>query len=380
MKKKIYSLLALFAITFAACGSDSPESSTPTLQPTPTPNEPTETTTTFVHGADISWYTEMAADGKQFYNAAGEVRTCPVLMKELGMNAIRLRVWVNPENAACHFNNTADVVAKAKAAKEAGLDVMIDFHYSDLWADPSRQQTPEAWKNLSLAALSQQVATHTRSVLQAVVAAGVTPKWVQIGNETRNGMLHPTGQLWNDQGDISTGWSNFVNLYNSGYNAAKAVLPQAQVMLHLNTASKATDNRWWLQQFKAKGGKFDAVAFSHYPQVDQEGVDPLTVNTQAINYIKEVHNTYKVPVVVAEFGVKSEANEALATQVTTDFMTKAKALGIDVCSGVFYWEPEVWGNWRPQSYTTFFDNWGAYDMGAFTQQGKPSKVMQAFCK
>lgn len=114
--------------------------------------------------------------------------------------------------------------------------------------------------------------------------------------------------------------------------------------------------------------------------MDQEGVDPLTVNTQAINYIKEVHNTYKVPVVVAEFGVKSEANEALATQVTTDFMTKAKALGIDVCSGVFYWEPEVWGNWRPQSYTTFFDNWGAYDMGAFTQQGKPSKVMQAFCK
>ena len=83
MKKKIYSLLALFAITFAACGSDSPESSTPTPQPTPTPNEPTETTTTFVHGADISWYTEMAADGKQFYNAAGEMRTCPVLMKEL---------------------------------------------------------------------------------------------------------------------------------------------------------------------------------------------------------------------------------------------------------------------------------------------------------
>ena len=380
MKKKIYSLLALFAISFAACGSDSPEPSSTNPNPTPPPNTPTEVTTSFVRGADISWYTEMAADGKHFYNVAGKERTCPVLMKELGVNAIRLRVWVNPENAACHFNNTVDVVAKAKAAKEAGMDVMIDFHYSDLWADPSRQQTPEAWKNLDLAALSQQVATHTRTVLQAVVAAGITPKWVQIGNETRNGMLHPMGQLWNEKGDISTGWSNFVNLYNSGYNAAKAVLPQAQVMLHLNTASKAADNRWWLQQFKTKGGKFDAVAFSHYPQVDQEGVDPLTVNTQAISYIKEVHNTYKVPVVVAEFGVKSEANEALATQVTTDFMTKAKALGINVCSGVFYWEPEVWGSWRPQSYTTFFDNWGAYDMGAFTKDGKPSKVMESFCK
>ena len=379
MKRRFYSLLALLAMTITACGSDGPDTPTPTPTP-PSPSEPTETVTTFAHGADISWYTEMEADGRQFYNASGEARSCPVLMKELGMNAVRLRVWVNPENAACNFNNAADVVAKAKAAKAAGLDVMIDFHYSDLWADPSRQQTPKAWQDLDLAQLSSKVAEHTRTVLQAVVAAGVTPKWVQIGNETRNGMLHPIGQLWNDQGNIANGWSNFVNLYNSGYNAAKAVLPQAYVMLHLNTACKSADNRWWLQQFKQHGGKFDMVAFSHYPQVDEENVSPLTVNAEAINYIKEVHSTYKVPVVVAEFGVKTEADEALATQVTTDFMTQVKALGTDVCCGVFYWEPEVWGQWRPKSYTTFFDNWGAYDMGAFTATGRPSKVMEAFVK
>ena len=379
MKRRFYSLLALLAMTITACGSDGPDTPTPTPTP-PSPSEPTETVTTFAHGADISWYTEMEADGRQFYNASGEARSCPVLMKELGMNAVRLRVWVNPENAACNFNNAADVVAKAKAAKAAGVDVMIDFHYSDLWADPSRQQTPKAWQDLDLAQLSSKVAEHTRTVLQAVVAAGVTPKWVQIGNETRNGMLHPIGQLWNDQGNIANGWSNFVNLYNSGYNAAKAVLPKAYVMLHLNTACKSADNRWWLQQFKQHGGKFDMVAFSHYPQVDEENVSPLTVNAEAISYIKEVHNTYKVPVVVAEFGVKTEADEALATQVTTDFMTQVKALGTDVCCGVFYWEPEVWGQWRPKSYTTFFDNWGAYDMGAFTATGRPSKVMEAFVK
>ena len=379
MKRRFYSLLALLAMTITACGSDGPDTPTPTPTP-PSPSEPTETVTTFAHGADISWYTEMEADGRQFYNASGEARSCPVLMKELGMNAVRLRVWVNPENAACNFNNAADVVAKAKAAKAAGLDVMIDFHYSDLWADPSRQQTPKAWQDLDLAQSSSKVAEHTRTVLQAVVAAGVTPKWVQIGNETRNGMLHPIGQLWNDQGNIANGWSNFVNLYNSGYNAAKAVLPKAYVMLHLNTACKSADNRWWLQQFKQHGGKFDMVAFSHYPQVDEENVSPLTVNAEAISYIKEVHNTYKVPVVVAEFGVKTEADEALATQVTTDFMTQVKALGTDVCCGVFYWEPEVWGQWRPKSYTTFFDNWGAYDMGAFTATGRPSKVMEAFVK
>lgn len=379
MKRRFYSLLALLAMTITACGNDGPDAPTPTPTP-PSPSEPTETVTTFAHGADISWYTEMEADDRQFYNASGETRSCPVLMKELGMNAVRLRVWVNPENAACNFNNTADVVAKAKAAKAAGLDVMIDFHYSDLWADPSRQQTPKAWQNLDLAQLSNKVAEHTRTVLRAVVAAGVTPKWVQIGNETRNGMLHPTGQLWNEQGNIANGWSNFVKLYNSGYNAAKTVLPKAYVMLHLNTACKSADNRWWLQRFKQYGGKFDMVAFSHYPQVDEENVSPLNVNAMAISYIKEVHNTYNVPVVVAEFGVKTEADEALATQVTTDFMTQVKALGTDVCSGVFYWEPEVWGQWRPKSYTTFFDNWGAYDMGAFTSTGRPSKVMEAFVK
>ena len=379
MKRRFYSLLALLAMTITACGSDGPDTPTPTPTP-PSPSEPTETVTTFAHGADISWYTEMEADGRQFYNASGEARSCPVLMKELGMNAVRLRVWVNPENAACNFNNAADVVAQAKAAKAAGLDVMIDFHYSDLWADPSRQQTPKAWQNLDLAQLSNKVAEHTRTVLRAVVAAGVTPKWVQIGNETRNGMLHPTGQLWNEQGNIANGWSNFVKLYNSGYNAAKAVLPKAYVMLHLNTACKSADNRWWLQRFKQYGGKFDMVAFSHYPQVDEENVSPLNVNAMAISYIKEVHNTYNVPVVVAEFGVKTEADEALATQVTTNFMTQVKALGTDVCCGVFYWEPEVWGQWRPKSYTTFFDNWGAYDMGAFTATGRPSKVMEAFVK
>ena len=245
MKRRFYSLLALLAMTITACGNDGPDAPTPTPTP-PSPSEPTETVTTFAHGADISWYTEMEADGRQFYNASGETRSCPVLMKELGMNAVRLRVWMNPENAACNFNNTADVVAKAKAAKAAGLDVMIDFHYSDLWADPSRQQTPKAWQNLDLAQLSNKVAEHTRTVLRAVVAAGVTPKWVQIGNETRNGMLHPTGQLWNEQGNIANGWSNFVKLYNSGYNAAKTVLPKAYVMLHLNTACKSADNRWWL--------------------------------------------------------------------------------------------------------------------------------------
>src|SRR5262245_28461707 len=105
----------------------------------------TDTDTTkpfFAKGADISWITQMEAAGIKFYNASGTAMDCMQLMKSLGMNSIRLRVWVNPTNGWC---NNADVVAKAKRAQQLGLRLMIDFHYSDYWADPGKQNKPAAW-------------------------------------------------------------------------------------------------------------------------------------------------------------------------------------------------------------------------------------------
>lgn len=107
-------------------------------------------------------------------------------MKELGLDAIRLRVWVNPSDGWC---NKEDVVKKAKKAAELNMDVMIDFHYSDIWADPGKQFKPAAWENLGLTELKQAIANHTKDVLNALKSAGVTPKWVQVGNEIRPGML-----------------------------------------------------------------------------------------------------------------------------------------------------------------------------------------------
>ena len=377
--KKLLTLFASMALTaLAACGGDD-EPHDSNLEP---PKDPVESVSGFARGADISWYTEMEADGRRFYNNKGEERTCPALMKELGMNAVRLRVWVNPENAACHFCNAADVVKKAVAAQEQGLDVMIDFHYSDLWADPSRQETPKAWKDASLDELKDLVAEHTRSVLQQVVQAGVTPKWVQVGNETRNGMLHPTGQLWdnNGGGNLPDGWKHFTALYMAGYNAAKAVCPTALVMPHLNTASKVADNNWWLDEFRKAGGKMDALALSHYPQADGTATTPEAVNKQALLYIKQAAKAYGVPVIVSEFGVKTQADVTTATRLASDFMAGCKEMGTDVCAGVFYWEPEVWGQWRPASYTSYFDNWSAYDMGAFDAAGRPTSVLNSWAQ
>lgn len=375
MKKIFLLAMAFFAISLTACGGDD-DPITPSPNPTP---EPEPSPTSFVKGADISWYTEMEADGRLFYTADGTQSDCPKVMADIGMNAVRLRVWVNPENAACHFCNTADVVKKAKEAKQCGLDVMIDFHYSDLWADPSRQQKPKDWEGLSFDQLLQKVAEHTRSVLTAVKEAGVTPRWVQIGNETRSGMIYPDGALYDsDWKPLTDGWKKFTQLYMAGYNATKAVLPQAIVMPHLNTASKIEDNLWWLGQFKAQGAKFDMIGFSHYPQVDDNTQQPVSLNVKALQCMQQVSQKYGVPAMVVEFGVRTNANEALAASITSDFMTHIKGAGTDVCAGIFYWEPEVYGDWRPQSYTTFFDNWGAYNMGAFNAAGRPSSVLNAW--
>ena len=124
----------------------------------------------FSKGADIGWVSEMEQQGHKFYNRDGVETDCFVLMKQLGMDAIRLRVWVNPDK---RFNATPDVVGKAVRAKRAGMDVMLDFHYSDNWADPGQQRKPRAWRTYSAQQIERAVYHHTTQVLEAVKLAGV---------------------------------------------------------------------------------------------------------------------------------------------------------------------------------------------------------------
>src|ERR1035437_5958209 len=154
-------------------------------------NAPIVKVDNFAKGADVSWVTQMEASGKKFYNSAGTEMECMALLKSLGMNSIRLRVWVNPADGWC---NSQDVLAKALRAKNLGMKIMIDFHYSDSWADPSKQTKPTAWTNLSFNDLKTAVATHTTDVLNLLKTNNITPEWVQVGNETGNGMLWEDGK------------------------------------------------------------------------------------------------------------------------------------------------------------------------------------------
>lgn len=382
MKKMLLFAAFFAAMTVAACGGDD------TPEPPVTPEEPEqpgeqpdqpgeqpgdqpESTAEFVRGADISWYTEMEADGKKFYTAEGVETPCPQLMRAIGMNAVRLRVWVNPQRKGCgSYSDPADVLVKAKAAHEAALNIMVDFHFSDWWADPSRQEMPLDWEDLDMDALQTAVTDHVRQTLGSLKQAGIPVTWVQVGNETRNGMMHPAGQLWNEQGDLADGWKHFAALYMAGYHAVKEVYPDALVMPHLNHAYE--NNLWWFDKFRSAGGQMDMIALSHYPQADDDSQSWSALNQAAITQISNLHARYGVPVMVAEFGAKI-ANEPLAAQVAADFMQRARSLGKGVCAGVFYWEPEVYGNWRPSWYVPL--GWGAYNMGAFTATGRPSSVL-----
>ena len=156
---------------------------------------------------------------------------------------------------------------------------------------------------------------------------------------------------------------------NAGYEAVKAVFPQCPVLAHVDNAY--ADNAWWFEQIGNAGGKFDAIALSHYPQTQP---DWKKCNADAVKQIKSLAAKFNKDVIISEVGVKTPANETLAAQVLSEFMTEAKK--ITRCKGVFYWEPEVDGKWKPAVYGTL--GWNAYDMGAFTTSGKATGVMDAF--
>lgn len=368
----------MFAFTLAlmACGNDGDNSSHNSNQQgnnhsktndNTTPETPSNDAKSFIAGADISWVTEQEADGVKFFNTDGQQRDCFTLMKEIGMHAIRLRVWVDPQGYGYgKWCDKDDVVKKAVRAKNVGLDVMIDFHYSDFFADPSRQETPKAWQGLGLEDLKTKVKEHTVDVLSAVKQAGVNPKWVQVGNETRNGMMWPTGQFYDpskNYAEISGAWENYVALTNAGYDAVKQVLSNATVIVHLNNAWQDCD--WWFAKYRELGGKMDMIGLSHYPMAENDKTWK-EVNSLALKQIIHLINKYKVSVMITEIGVKS--GEEDASNAIEEFVNDARA--IDQCMGAFYWEPQVYGGWVPAYYKTV--KWGSYDMGGFTNDGRPT--------
>lgn len=305
-------------------------------------------------GADISGTTELEAHGVQLYNAAGEPRENTQLMKELGMNAVRLRVWVNPKDG---FSSKEDVLVMAKRAKALGMAIMIDFHYSDWWADPAKQNIPAAWKNYNYKQMKRALAKHTAETLRLLKKNGIDVKWVQVGNETTNGFLWPMGRAQENM-------RQYAGLTDAGYAAVKKVYPKATVIVHLDCASDAKRYDFIFDGLRKYRARFDMIGVSVYPYWDIDSKLETdwhgTIEHFADN-LRRITKKYGVETMVVETGVEVK-KPVEGKVILKEIINAAKNNTDGHCHGVFYWAPELEGQ---------------YPLGAF-ENHRPTVIMEAF--
>jgi arabinogalactan endo-1,4-beta-galactosidase len=341
--QKLLPVFIFISFSCTTCGKKDDGNGTP-APPPPTP-------AVFAKGADISWLTQMESSGRKFYNSSGTEQECMALLKSLGMNTVRLRVWVNPSGG---WNNSADVVAKAFRAKNLGLRIMIDFHYSDSWADPGQQTKPAAWASQDFTTMKNSLAAHTTAVLTELKNNFITPEWVQVGNETNNGMLWPEGKA-------SVNMANFAQLVTAGYDAVKAVFPSAKVIVHISNGWDNSLFRWMFDGLKSNGGKYDVIGMSLYPS----STNWATLNTQCLTNMNDMVARYEKEVMVVEVGMSWDQPTA-GSAFIADLITKTKSVANNKGLGVLYWEPQAYNNWQ------------GYTLGAFDNSGKPTGALSAF--
>lgn len=318
----------------------------------------TDNTTNFAKGADISWLPQMEASGYVFYTTDGKPEDCFKILKDHGINSIRLRTFVNPsDNPQSGHCSKDETVAMAKRAKQWGMKVMINFHYSDSWADPAKQNKPKAWEDLDFAALKKTLYNYTYDVISALRTEGVTPEWVQVGNEIPTGMLYPEGHTDN--------WAQLVELLNTGFDAIKEASPNSQVILHVDQGNNKERFRWWFDNATEHGAKYDIIGLSYYPYwLDEkpdytENIDDLASN------LKDMVIRYNKDVMVVEVG--GEDNKVQNTyDMLTAVIDRVQEVPNDRGLGVFYWEPQG------------ARSWSGYALSAWGSDGKPTKAMEAF--
>jgi arabinogalactan endo-1,4-beta-galactosidase len=308
---------------------------------------------TFISGADVSWISEMEADGWKFFNKNGSPGDIFQILKSEGINSIRLRVWVNPIDI---YNSTPDVVAKAILARNAGMKIMIDFHYSDTWADPGHQTKPAAWSTENFTDLENSMYTYTVGVMDTLKVNGIIPDWVQIGNETNDGMLWPDGEA-------TSNMANFAALVNQGYDAVKSVDDSTKVIIHISDGYDDSLFRWVFDGLKNNGAHWDVIGMSLYPSP----TDWVDMNSQCLATMTDMVARYNTPVMICEAGMpwddSTECNDFL-----TDLISKTKSVEGGMGLGIFYWEPESYNNWQ------------GYTLGAFDNSGRPTIALDAFKK
>lgn len=300
-------------------------------------------------GVDLGWVNQLEEMGYSWVDDSGDDIDPIEACKKMGANAVRFRIFVNPPKDAIwqkHEDETcmlgycdAESVTKVAArARDLDMDIMLDFHYSDHFADLVIQDIPDAWKDDDDDTLTQKVYLHTVESLRLFKEAGIEPKWVQVGNEINNGMMWPKGSLKDSPVSL-------VRFLNAGYDAVKEIFPNCLVITHMAGIQSEELCVPFLDNFLSQGGRTDIIGFSYYPYWVQSKSNFELLCSCLCMYEKK----YDKPVLIAEVGGEdSDEEESLTTirHCVEAIRSVPNGRGL----GVFYWEPEVDRRILPDHY------------------------------
>lgn len=205
-------------------------------------------------GADISSLKKSEDLGGIYKYSDGTQADALQILKDSGLNYARLRVWVDPIDG---YHGKTEILEMAVRLKSLGIKLLVDFHYSDNWADPGKQIKPAAWKDFDLEQLKKTVYEHTFDVCKSLVAQGTPPDMVQVGNEINAGMLWPDGDY--------NHFDNLAALLKEGYHAVKDCSSSTLVMLHIAEGGDNDLARWWFDNITRREVPFDVIGISYYP-------------------------------------------------------------------------------------------------------------------
>ena len=303
-------------------------------------------------GADLSFLKSAEDRGFQF-KENGEVKPGLEIFRNHGYNWIRLRLFHSPTELP---NNIEYTIALAKSAKDKGFKFLLDFHYSDTWADPGKQYIPKAWNGMPHKQLVKAVFDYSKKTIEEFRKANVMPEMVQIGNEVINGMLWPDGK-------IPENWDNFAELVQAGINGVNAgcdTMNRPKIMIHIDQGGNKNRTKYFFDKFLSYGIDFDYIGQSYYPWWHGTLLD-LREN---MIFMAE---SYKKPIILVEVAYCSSPTEyrkkpapfAESPEGQKEFLDEVNRIVLEtpgnLGQGIFWWEPATFGG---RSTRDFFDETG----------------------
>ena len=321
----------------------------------------------FIKGMDLSTLLELEQCGAKYHMDGQEMDILDICRKN-DIDTIRIRIWNDPKSPSGEAygagnNDLNAAIEIGKRVTEAGLGVLINFHYSDFWADPGKQFKPKAWENYSVEELEQAVYDFTKESMEQILAAGVNVTMIQVGNELSNGLMWPEGQLWDKEKGLIDNYANVAMFVNAGIRACREVKAEIPLMIHLDNGGNNELYRRWFDHYIPQGEDFEYIGLSYYPfwhgRLDQleYNMNDIAVRFGKELIVVEVSMGFTMEDYASYEKLESEKRKGYATRpslienidypmtvqgqvdFTKDFLNRIAKVADDKGCGFFWWEP-----------------------------------------